>query len=68
MTEIITISLPLFLREKIDHERGLISRSKYIVQKLEVIFCENNQKQNSLDKSVSLTKDQQKKKDKSTNT
>jgi hypothetical protein len=45
MTEVITISIPPKLREMIDTDRGLIPRSKYIVQKLEIIFCEYTQNQ-----------------------
>jgi hypothetical protein len=55
MTEVITISLPLKLRKKIDSDRGLVPRSKYIAQKLEIIFSDINQKQENFDSSDSIT-------------
>lgn len=56
MTEVITISIPLKLRKMIDTERGLIPRSRYIVQKLETTLSEyHTQNQENFDSSDSIT-------------
>jgi hypothetical protein len=60
MTEIISLSMPPKLKKIIDNERGLVPRSKYIVQKLEIIF-NDTQKQENFDSSDSITAEKQEK-------